>query len=66
MSEWQSIDTAPEGEVVETKIDDEHGVRNEQRMKRKGRLWWFEDGSMYTYYTPTHWRHAKGKPGEQP
>ena len=48
----------PDGEVVETKIDDENGVRNEQSMKRRGRLWWFSDDSMYAYYTPTHWRQC--------
>jgi len=56
--EWKTVqfDIAPEDEPVMTKIDDEHGVRNEQPMKRRGRLWWFTDGSMYVYYTPTHWR----------
>ena len=46
----------PERTTVLTKIDDEHGVRNEARLRRSGRLWFFEDGSMYVYYTPTHWR----------
>lgn len=45
-----------EGEVVDTKLDDEKGCRNEQPLKRKGDLWFFPDGSMYVYYTPTHWR----------
>jgi hypothetical protein len=48
----------PEGVVVATKIDDAGGVRNEQPLKRNGRLWFFPDGSMYVYYEPTHWRHA--------
>ncbi|WP_225784496.1 hypothetical protein [Xenophilus sp. Marseille-Q4582] len=39
-----------------TKIDEGGSVRNEQRLKRQGRLWYFPDGSMYVYYTPTHWR----------
>lgn len=56
MSEWQSIETAPNGIVVQTKIDDGLGVRNEQPLKRGGNLWWFPDGSMYVYYTPTHWK----------
>ena len=56
MSDWQTIDTAPEGETVDTKIDDASGARNEQRLKRKGRLWFYPDMSMYVYYTPTHWR----------
>lgn len=48
------------GDVVHTKIDDEeYGSRNETRLKRggaNGRLWFTEDGGMYVYYTPTHWR----------
>lgn len=47
----------PEGVEVETKIDDSQGCRNDGvRLKRKGRLWFFPDMSMYCYYTPTHWR----------
>lgn len=46
----------PEGKIVDTKIDDERGCRNEQKMKRRGNLWFFPDESMYVYYTPTHWR----------
>lgn len=42
--------------VVETKIDDGKGCRNAQKLKRRGLLWFFPDGSMYVYYTPTHWR----------
>lgn len=53
---WQLIDTAPEGLVVMTKIDDAKGVRNEQSLKRCGHLWFFPDGSMYVYYTSTHWK----------
>lgn len=45
-----------EGLIVQTKIDDADGVRNEQRLKRRGRLWFHPDGKMYVYYTPTHWR----------
>lgn len=48
----------PNGEVVLTKIDDEKGTRNEQLLKRQGRLWFFADGSMYVYYEPTHWQTA--------
>jgi len=48
----------PENVVVITKIIDEHGERNEERLIRKGNLWWTADGSMYVYYTPTHWRYA--------
>ena len=56
MSDWQPIATAPQGVVVETKIDDGHGVRNVQKLYRDGRLWWLADGYMYVYYQPTHWR----------
>lgn len=45
-----------DGLIVETKIDDEKGVRNVQSLKRQGFLWFFPDGSMYVYYVPTHWR----------
>jgi hypothetical protein len=54
--EWQPSSTAPHGRVVETKIDDEHGPRNHAYLKRDVRLWFVPDGSMYVYYTPTHWR----------
>lgn len=56
---WNKGDS-PEGVALETKIDDEQGVRNEAKLKRKGRLWFTPDGSMYVYYTPTHWRYAEG------
>lgn len=54
MNEWQPIKTAPKDEVVMTKIDDGH-ARNEQPLILHNRLWWFQDMSMYVYYTPTHW-----------
>lgn len=54
--EWHEIKLAPANEIVETKIDDEHGARNQALLKRQGSLWFFADGSMYVYYTPTHWR----------
>lgn len=56
--EWnETIKTLPEeGVVVLTKIEDEHGCRNEQLLKRSSNLWFFPDKSMYVYYTPTHWR----------
>lgn len=57
MTTWNTIDTAPEGIEVETKIDDERGVRNVQTMTRSGNRW-FISSSMYAYYTPTHWRHV--------
>lgn len=57
MGEWISVKERPpdKGVVVQTKIDDVYGVRNQQPLKKKGLLWLFPDGSMYVYYTPTHW-----------
>lgn len=52
---WQPISTAPNGVVVSTKIDDSNGVRNVQKLKRDGNLWWMPCGTMYVYYQPTHW-----------
>jgi hypothetical protein len=45
-----------DGVVVWTKIDDANGLRNEQKLKRRNRLWYFPDDSMYVYYSPTHWK----------
>ena len=45
----------PEKQVVDTMISDIGGERNHQQLKRQGRLWFYPDGSMYVYYTPTHW-----------
>ncbi len=44
------------GEVVDTMVCDSKGTRNEQPLRRRDNLWFFEDDSMHTYYTPTHWR----------
>jgi hypothetical protein len=56
---WQPIATAPEGVTVRTKIEDAGGVRNEQNLKRQGRLWFYPDMSGYVYYQPTHWREVR-------
>ncbi|MBE9054025.1 hypothetical protein IQ243_27230 [Nostocales cyanobacterium LEGE 11386] len=58
MKTWnETTKTLPEeGVVVLTKIEDQHGCRNEQLLKRKSNLWFFPNGLMYVYYTPTHWR----------
>ena len=63
MSGWKTIASSPERIVVETKIDDDNGVRNVTTLKRQGRLWFFPDGSMYVYYEPTHWRPVSRKDG---
>lgn len=43
----------PEGQVVET-IDNGGCMR---RLIFERNLWWFEDRSMYVYFTPVFWRH---------
>lgn len=52
---WVEIEKElpPEGVEVLTKIDDHKGAWNEQYLKRQGNL--FFAGTMYVYYTPTHW-----------
>lgn len=69
MGEWIrcSDRVPPRDKVVETKLDDEKGCRNEQRLKQitgGGRLWFLPDGSMYVYYLPTHWRLMEGESDE--
>ena len=54
--DWQPTSLAPAGKVVWTKIHDENGERNVQKLVRDGNLWFFPDWSLYVYYTPTHWR----------
>jgi len=60
--DWQPIETCPEGVEVMTKIEDERGERNVQTLVQRTRepgktrpMFWLPDGSMYVYYTPTHW-----------
>lgn len=58
----------PENQIVDTKIDDENGVRNEQELIYSHYLWFLPDKSMYVYYTPTHWRRKErtgGKDGDK-
>lgn len=56
MSKWIEIDPEfpEEGKVVLTKIQDQGGIRNIQKLVRQGPLYYFPDMSMYVYYTPTH------------
>ncbi len=67
MDNWRTIDSAPLDVEVMTKIDDEHGPRNEQALVGKRRepgccvMWFVPDGSMYVYYQPTHWKHKDQK-----
>lgn len=54
---WKSIKEfrPPNDIIVETKIDDEKGIRNITNLILSQNLWWFSDMSMYVYYNPTHW-----------
>lgn len=54
---WKKINQEhpPINKWIKTKIEDEHGIRNEQYLKFDGKLWWADD-DMYVYYTPTHWK----------
>lgn len=60
MNDWipTNRQLPPKWQVVDTKIDDAKGCRNEGKLKLHDgqRLWFVPDGSMYVYYTPTHWR----------
>lgn len=58
---WNTIETAPEAIVLETKIDDAKGARNFGKLIRQGRHWWTTDRKMYVYYTPTHWRYPSSE-----
>lgn len=51
------VQTPPNGRVVWTKLEDEKGARNIQRLRRSDRLWFTpeQQNAMYVYYTPTHW-----------
>lgn len=54
----KTIDKLPiEGLCVNTKIEDEKGIRNECKIIFEKIMWWLIDRSMYVYYTPTHWSY---------
>lgn len=59
MNKWIKVSDQlpPENVVVETKVDEDGNVRNEQDLQYARALWWDEKMTMYTYYTPTHWRY---------
>lgn len=62
MSDWQPIETAPDGEVVWTRVGETYEERNVQQLKRSGRMWFVPDGSTYVYYSPTHWKPSLTNP----
>ncbi|MCM1364688.1 MAG: DUF551 domain-containing protein [Ruminococcus sp.] len=69
MNNWISVkdELPPEKVIVNTKIDDGNGIRNKQPLYRYKNLWFLADGSMYVYYTPTHWMPLPEPPkGAQP
>ena len=55
---WHDLksEAAPHDIPLDTKIHDQHGVRNEAQLVHKGQLWFLPDLSMYVYYKPTHWK----------
>jgi len=55
---WNKVAVSmPENRVLDTRINDERGIRNEQQLIRRGNLFWHPDGSTYIYYTPTEWKY---------
>ena len=50
--QWQPIETAPEGEAIETFSP--NGLQ--QILIRENGLWWTQDKAIYVYYTPQFWR----------
>lgn len=56
--DWRNtkMEKPPLGLIVDTKIEDHKGVRNEQQLKLVNNLWFVPDGSIYVYYEPTHWK----------
>lgn len=51
---WISLNQEPPPENVVVNTINSTGQIT--RLKRIGRLWWFEDGSMYVYYVPQFWQ----------
>lgn len=67
MEKWIKVSEQlpPENVIAQTKIDDGKFCRNRCRLYRCGNLWFLPDGSMYVYYTPTHWRSVFEKGREK-
>jgi hypothetical protein len=56
---WNAMSSLPpENRLLDTKIDDARGCRNQQQLIRVGNLFWTADRKTYVYYTPTHWKIA--------
>lgn len=56
MSEWKYVGSELEGVVYLTRINDGMGIRNVQKLRRRGNLWFYPDGSGYVYYTPNQYK----------
>jgi len=54
---WVSVEKElpPENVAVLTRLTDEKGTRNTQKLILNNRLWWIPPGDMHVYYNPTHW-----------
>ena len=50
-----SVSLPEEGKLVEVITPNGDQIK----MKRHGGLWFFEDGGMYAYFTPTFWREIE-------
>jgi hypothetical protein len=50
---WRNADSDPPPEGVVVLTMSPGGIQ--QKLKRCGRLWFVEDGTMYVYYTPQFW-----------
>lgn len=63
MRKWnRTRDILPkEHVIVETKIDDGNGCRNQQNLYQYGNLWFFPDGSSLVICEYHHWLEWKEK-----
>lgn len=53
---WQNSSSSlpVKDKIVNVKIDDDKGIRNECKLKFNGKFW-IDESDMYVYWTPTHW-----------
>lgn len=48
--------TPPENQIVETKIDNEKGLRKHLYLVYHEGQWWQPDMSVRVHHTPTYWK----------
>lgn len=53
---WRSVATDPPPERTVVEVKNNGGAR----LQLDRGLWWFEDHSMYVYYSPEWWRPLDG------